>query len=530
MPAERSRGSRRTGADGNQLVWTEPSLAPGISFATNLTPGAFEESTDFTTTFELEPSTPVEPKPEPSTPGPAFFFFDAPAPNESKPKRASHKRKATPPPASPSSPSSPAAAPTNAAASPPAPHIPRPAQRLHPLPQLPSHASLSTIAGLTWSALPAPEKALWHAKAKEEREKHRERFPTYAFRPRHRTTSAPTPPNTSDADDDGSGAGGGGGGGGNSAVPRRRQQREVPPADRARQAHIASLLLTGLSGGALHEAIGRFDAERKQRGEGGVEVRFGVVETPEGRVAADDACERAAAEKREGGPVVRRSTCRGEKRRPSVKTEKKSTDGKRQRLTTSSSLPTSPASSSPCTPIDTTSPFSFAFDALSIPSTPVDDFSGAFDWPYSASTSSSYPPSPACFSPFDLPASPSTTFDSSYPPSPALSHSSASPASSSWSSVEDLSMSLSLPSHTVGPSPLSACSSMSSLGGDLGDLTSLSAPSSDCSIGTMGIDLSSMYGALLPPYDLGLGLGPDNSMEFFTGFLEAPQADGIAAW
>ncbi|KAJ7790585.1 hypothetical protein B0H14DRAFT_3501507 [Mycena olivaceomarginata] len=473
MPAERSRGSRRTGADGNQLVWTEPSLAPGISFATNLTPGAFEESTDFTTTFELEPSTPVEPKPEPSTPGPAFFFFDAPAPNGSKPKRASHKRKATPPPASPSSFIRAGAVPA---------HVE------------PSHASLSTIAGLTWSALPAPEKALWHAKAKEEREKHRERFPTYAFRPRHRTTSAPTPPNTSDADDDGSG-GGGGGGGGNSAVPRRRQQREVPPADRARQAHIASLLLTGLTGA----------------GEGGVEVRFGVVETPEGRVAADDACEKAAAEKREGSPVVRRN-------------------GKRRRLTTSSSLPTSPASSSPCTPIDTTSPFSFAYDALSIPSTPVDDFTGAFDWPYSASTSPSYPPSPACFSPFDLPASPSTTFDSSYPPSPALSHSSASPASSSWSSVEDLSLSLSHASHTVGPSPLSACSSMSSLGGDVGDLASLSAPSSDCSMGTMGIDLSSMYGAFLPPYDLGLGLGPDNSMEFFTGFLEAPQADGIAAW
>jgi hypothetical protein len=232
------------------------------------------------------------------------------------------------------------------------------------------------------------------------------------------------------------------------------------------------------------------------------------------------------SQEREGGPVVRRSTCRGEKRRPSVKTEKKSTDGKRQRLTTSSSLPTSPASSSPCTPIDTTSPFNFAFDALSIPSTPVDDFTGAFDWPYSASTSPSYPPSPACFSPFDLPASPSTTFDS-YPPSPALSHSSASPASSSWSSVEDLSMPLSHPSHTVGPSPLSACSSMSSLGGDLGDLASLSAPSSECSLGTLGIDLSSMYGAFLPPYDLGLG---DNSMEFFTGFLEAPQADGIAAW
>ncbi|KAJ6517966.1 hypothetical protein C8R47DRAFT_949730, partial [Mycena vitilis] len=47
----------------------------------------------------------------------------------------------------------------------------------------PSHASLSAIAGLTWAALPAPEKAAWHARAREERERHRERFPGYAFRP-----------------------------------------------------------------------------------------------------------------------------------------------------------------------------------------------------------------------------------------------------------------------------------------------------------------------------------------------------------
>ncbi|KAJ7886600.1 hypothetical protein B0H14DRAFT_2229199, partial [Mycena olivaceomarginata] len=45
----------------------------------------------------------------------------------------------------------------------------------------PSHASLSAIAGLTWAALPAAEKAFWHLKAKEERERHRERFPEYMF-------------------------------------------------------------------------------------------------------------------------------------------------------------------------------------------------------------------------------------------------------------------------------------------------------------------------------------------------------------
>ncbi|KAJ6510464.1 high mobility group box domain-containing protein, partial [Mycena sanguinolenta] len=47
----------------------------------------------------------------------------------------------------------------------------------------PSHSSLSAIAGLTWAALSAPEKATWHRKAKEERDRHRERYPDHTFRP-----------------------------------------------------------------------------------------------------------------------------------------------------------------------------------------------------------------------------------------------------------------------------------------------------------------------------------------------------------
>ncbi|KAF8195199.1 hypothetical protein K438DRAFT_1968532 [Mycena galopus ATCC 62051] len=400
MPAERSRGSRRTGADGDQLVWTEPALAPGIAFATTLTPGAFEPESPCASqcgvfsAFDFEPPTLIEmkPEPEPATPAPTttFFFFDAPPSDESKPKRAARFRLCL--------------ACGNGCAHPRSAH-PRPPNafilfrssfiRAGAVPAHieSSHASLSSIAGLTWAKLPEPEKALWYARAKEERERHRERFPGYAFRPRHRTTSTTSAANSaSDADCEDSG---GGGTDKEAKQPRKRQQREVPPADRARQAHIASLLLTGLSGSALDEAIGRFDAERKERGEGGMEVRFGAVETPEGRM---EGCEKVKAEKE---TAVRRSTGQAQKRRASAKAtktkeeSKDTTTSKRRRV-----LP-------PSTPIDTTSPFAFAFDNLS-PSTPVDDF--AFDWPYASSPS---PSSPA--TPWGFPLLPSTS-----PPRPAL--------------------------------------------------------------------------------------------------------------
>ncbi|KAF8125519.1 hypothetical protein K438DRAFT_2151052 [Mycena galopus ATCC 62051] len=68
---------------------------------------------------------------------------------------------------------------------------------------------------------------------------------------------------------------GGGGTDKEAKQPLKIQQREVSPEDCARQADIASLLLIGPSGSALDEAIGRFDAERKERGEGGIEVQLG---------------------------------------------------------------------------------------------------------------------------------------------------------------------------------------------------------------------------------------------------------------
>ncbi|KAJ7168790.1 hypothetical protein C8R46DRAFT_1092515 [Mycena filopes] len=529
MPVERSRGSRRTGADGTALVWTQPSVAPGIAFATNLTPGAFEESAapSTTTTFSMfEPTVTfdsTEVKTEPATQ--SFFFFDTPI-DETKPKRASHKRKSTPAPASASSPS-PNSPSTTATDAPPAAHIPRPPNafilfrssfiRAGAVPAHiePSHSSLSAIAGLTWASLPPAEKAAWHRRAKEEREKHRERFPGYAFRPRHRTTSTSSNNNNGSSNSDGDGDGDSGGGGGVQERPKRRQ-REVPPADRPRNAHIASLLLTGLAGAALDEAIARFDQERRERGEGGVEVRFGVVETPEGRVkaaaAAADACERATS------PATRRGASPKTPRRRKAHTPTPSS--------ASSSLSASP--SSPTTELATSdlpsfAAFDFDLELQSFPPSPVEQQHehAAFDWPYAI------PPS----SPFDgFDTVPSSPFDS-YPPSPALSHASAS-SSSSW---EDLSLSLS----PLRPSPLSASSSMSSLSSDMG--------MDGCGLGLepMPVDFSAGLGmfdsadggsALLPPYDLDLGLGGlgcGMDMDaYLTSYVEGTQAqaEGLAAW
>ncbi|KAJ7041803.1 hypothetical protein C8F04DRAFT_130481 [Mycena alexandri] len=499
------------------------------------------ETTTFTATFDSS-----EIKTEPASPSSqTFFFFDTPV-DETKPKRASHKRKPASSSVSPSSPGSPSDSPnSDSPPSAPAAHIPRPPNafilfrssfiRAGAVPARvePSHASLSAIAGLTWAALPPAEKAAWHRRAKEEREKHRERFPGYAFRPRNRTTSTSSNNNSDGVGGtDGEGDSGGtssSGGGGVQEKPKRRQ-REVPPADRPRNAHIASLLLTGLAGAALDEAIARFDQERRERGEGGVEVRFGVVETPEGRVkAAADACERATS------PAVRRGA---KEKAGSVKEPKTPRRRKASSVRSPSSSSSSPASpASPTMELTTNDlpPFAFDFDLESFPPSPVDQHNTAFDWPYGSGVPSS---------PFDgFDTVPSSPFNS-YPPSPALSHASASSSrsistSASW---EDLSLSLAMPSLPLSPlrtSPLSACSSMSSLSSISSDMEL------GCGLGAMGampVDLSSMscmgmYDAgvdgLLPPYDLDLGLGCGMGMDaYLTSYVEETQtqAEGLVAW
>ncbi|KAF9066012.1 hypothetical protein BDP27DRAFT_1424284 [Rhodocollybia butyracea] len=203
MPAERSRGSRRSGADGNQLVWTmpvEPASPSGISFATNLTPITFNDS-----------DSPGE------TPESDLF----PSANDpSSPRRPAHSKKKA----------------EN--------HIPRPPNAFilfrssfiksqHVSTEVETnHSTLSKIIGLTWQNLPEDERQVWHAKAKAALDDHKRKFPQYAFRPLHCKAKGGT---------------------------EKRKVREVGPKDMKRCAKIAELLVEGKKGQELDAAIQEFD-------------------------------------------------------------------------------------------------------------------------------------------------------------------------------------------------------------------------------------------------------------------------------
>ncbi|KAK7002489.1 HMG box domain-containing protein [Favolaschia claudopus] len=464
MPVERSRGSRRTCADGNRLVWTNSLVPPGNAFATNLTPTAWEQSKSTMSHVEAERVK--------SAAGRTFVFFDAPPPTDSKSKRITHKRKVTPPLSiAPNTQPQPQTQPQTQT------RIPRPPNtfilfrsffiraREVPADVEPSHASLSAIAGLTWAALPASEKAAWHRKAKEERERHRERFPGYM--------SA----SDSNTDDRGRYVGWGNREGASAAVvarPRRRRQREVAPPDRIRQAHIAGV--------ELREAMEKFDGERKKQG------RLEAAEPA--------TCEQLQQEGSQS-PVVRRK-CRNKKRRLSerrtppaiVALDSHSCRGISSHVWVRLRL--RPAVVRSCNSPPTTT----SFPRWSFPSTCCRLF---LQLPPTTNSHLRLSGRPLPRSRLPPPASVLCT-----PLSPAFPHTAALPPTSSfWSSFEDLSLINPFPqpysvgTHTRQPSPVLACSSISSIGGDP---TALTAPPE-------WIDLSclSMYGVLIK-LDLQFGL------------------------
>ncbi|KAF7296197.1 HMG box domain-containing protein [Mycena chlorophos] len=419
MPVERTRGSRRTVADGDALVWTQPETGPGIAFATNLTP----------TTFVVEEQQPQQ----------SFFILE---PSPSLSLAVSPKRRRT---ASAPTPASAPAAGTLAAElsglpplvdAPPAqqqPRIPRPPNAFIlfrasfvkagtvPAQAESSHAALSSIAGLTWAQLPPAQKAVWYELAKEKREEHARRFPGYVFRqtgtgdkerkPRVRVKSRRK--GVDDADGDGGGV--------------QSKRRDVPPADREREAHIAELLIAGFHGRGLAEGVEEYDRTRGKKA--GTEIRFGIVETPEDR-------RRAEAEAEAG-----------------TKTRKTSKAPKRKSTSRSASAPSTPG------------PFDFEFEFGSGPASPVDTV---------PDTDSTPPSSPVGCSPYDwsfdldaftsnpstAPASPALSFASSSSSS-SISRSSSLASLSSASSFEDLSLAQP-PVQVQGHDPL--------LGLDLGGL------------------------------------------------------------
>ncbi|KAJ7274513.1 hypothetical protein B0H12DRAFT_402157 [Mycena haematopus] len=216
MPAERSRYSRRSQADGPGIVWTlpvEPVGESGIGFAPNLTESTFADLPPLVDPLDAPPVSPCE----------SFIFAsDEPSPV----RRSPHTRKKS----------------DN--------HIPRPpnafilfrssfikSQSVSTEVET-NHSTLSKIIGLTWKNLPPEERRVWHTKAMDAVAEHKRNFPTYAFRPKH--------PRGKKADPDGP------------PTKPKRKVREVYQ-DPQRCKKIAELLVEGKKGVELDRAIQEFD-------------------------------------------------------------------------------------------------------------------------------------------------------------------------------------------------------------------------------------------------------------------------------
>ncbi|KAJ7650395.1 hypothetical protein FB45DRAFT_1017781 [Roridomyces roridus] len=213
MPAERTRYSRRSQADGAGLVWTlpvEPTGASGIAFAPNLTESTFADLP------------PLVDAPDVASTG--SFIFTAEDPSTGSTRRAVHGRKKS----------------DN--------HIPRPpnafilfrssfikSQRVSTEVET-SHSTLSKIIGLTWKNLSDEERQSWRLKAMDAVAEHKRNFPSYAFRPKHRSKKDADAPNPK----------------------TKRKVREVYQ-DPVRCEKIAELLAEGKTGTDLECAIQEFD-------------------------------------------------------------------------------------------------------------------------------------------------------------------------------------------------------------------------------------------------------------------------------
>ncbi|KAJ7494627.1 hypothetical protein B0H11DRAFT_2002687 [Mycena galericulata] len=216
MPAERSRYSRRSQADGEGIVWTlpvEPVGASGIGFAPNLTESTFSDLPPLVDAPDAPPS-PCD-----------SFIFTSEDPCASPSRRTAHTRKKS----------------EN--------HIPRPpnafilfrssfikSQRVSTEVET-NHSTLSKIIGMTWKNLTDEERQVWRHKALDAVAEHKRNFPTYAFRPKHRGKNA----------------------GGDGPQPKsKRKVREVYQ-DPRRCEKIAELLVEGKKGTELDRAIQEFD-------------------------------------------------------------------------------------------------------------------------------------------------------------------------------------------------------------------------------------------------------------------------------
>ncbi|CAK5268751.1 unnamed protein product [Mycena citricolor] len=223
MPAERSRYSRRSQADGDGIVWTlpvEPVGESGIGFTPNLTEDAF---TDVPPLVDI-----------PDLPSPIETTFilsdDIVCRQTSQPRqRNMHARKKS----------------DN--------HVPRPpnafilfrssfikSQRVSTEVET-NHSTLSKIIGMTWKNMSDEEREIWRQKAMDAVAEHKRNFPSYAFRPKQSKAVR-----------------GQKGDGGGSPSKGKRKVREFHQ-DAARCEKIAELLVEGKKGAELDQAIKEYD-------------------------------------------------------------------------------------------------------------------------------------------------------------------------------------------------------------------------------------------------------------------------------
>ncbi|EIW54723.1 uncharacterized protein TRAVEDRAFT_153013 [Trametes versicolor FP-101664 SS1] len=112
-----------------------------------------------------------------------------------------------------------------------------------------NHGSLSKIIGNCWRALPLDEKKYWELEAKREKAAHRERWPTYRFRPVHnKKKKAGTAATKATAS--------------GSTNGRRKDKLPTLPAEEERCEAVAHFLLEGKKGEELAEAVRQLDMAR----------------------------------------------------------------------------------------------------------------------------------------------------------------------------------------------------------------------------------------------------------------------------
>ncbi|KAH9482015.1 Repressor ROX1 [Psilocybe cubensis] len=206
MPAERTKGLKRSASAGNTYVWTsqpEPTNGSEVSFTSAMTSWSFSDT------------------PPPLVDAPSEFVMFPPEGDAAAPRRQPHSKKK------------------------PENHIPRPpnafilfrssfikSQHVSTAVET-NHSTLSKIIGLTWQSLPEDQRQIWHQKAKEALDEHKRKFPKYAFRPvQTKAKGGPV---------------------------EKRKVREVEPKDIKRCTKIAQLLVEGKKGSELNAAVEEFD-------------------------------------------------------------------------------------------------------------------------------------------------------------------------------------------------------------------------------------------------------------------------------